>query len=205
MRTHQMILLPICGLIVASIALAGWNPTPMSSSSEQKTLSNQMSSCVQPRQMSLSEMNQENALCPMVMPMKVTTTNGQMSMCPIKADQSIPADASMMTILVPVSFTQIDGKQVMDANVDGDLANSVVLMSMSCGGQNMLQPMKLTPTADDVMLLVPLSPASITRPASVPVYVQGEMKMVPVDQSLSTSGLAVECNAQGQTEAKCVR
>ncbi|MEN6546281.1 MAG: hypothetical protein ABFE07_09595 [Armatimonadia bacterium] len=203
MRRYLTVLLPICGLIVASLALAGWNPTPMSATSEQKALSKQMSTCVQPEQMSLSDMNQENALCPMVMPMKSTATDGQVSMCPIRADQAIPADATMITILVPVSFTQMDGKQVMDVNVDSDLASSVVLMSMSCNGQNVLQPMKLTPAGDDVIVLVPLNAASIAQPASVPVYVEGEMKMVPVDESVSTSGLAVECSAQGQTKVMC--
>lgn len=200
--------LPMSALILASLALAAWNPTPMSATDQnQKALSSQMECCVAPEQASVTEMNKNGMMCPMVMPMQSSMQNGHMSMSPIDASkaQSIPADAKMITILVPVGFTQMNGKQVMDANIDSSLANSVVLMSMSCNGQNQMQPMKLTPAANDVILLVPLSPSTITQPASTPIYYEGEMSMMPVDEQASSQGMAIEASGEGQIEYMCPR
>lgn len=195
-----MVLVALWALPAAT--MAGWNPASTNACPTSQTIAGELAECSQPQAMNTSQMNDQNMMCPMVMPMQSTTTNGQTSLQPMKADQTMPQNAVMITILTPVSIVEVAGQQRLDANIDPSMANAVVLIPMTCNGQQTMQPMQLSPQANDIVLLIPLSPQTMTQTASMGMYMDGEMNSVPLNEQASSSGLAIE-NVEGKTKVMC--
>lgn len=182
--------------------MAAWNPTPTSSCPASMTIAEQIEATSQPETMTTQQMNESDMMCPMVMPMQQTAVNGQTSLQPLTAEQAMPQDAILVTILTPVDIVEVAGQQRLDADIHPSMNNAVVLIPMVCNGQSSLQPMQVSQQPNDIVLLIPLSPTSMAEPASMSIIIEGEMDSVPVNEQASTSGLAVE-STNGQTKVMC--
>lgn len=202
MVKYTLLLAALAVVALPTFALAAWNPTSMSSYPECRALSSEMSDCRAVTTTSVIDMNNQNMMCPMVMPVQTT----EKTITPVSAEASMPQDVTMITTLVPVSIKTISGNDVICASMDDSMANKVVMLPMNCNNQQVLQPVQLKPASADMMILVPLdaSMTSETAPASVAVFIDGNMSMIPIDckASLSSNTLCVAAT-NGQTQIKC--
>ena len=203
MRKYVVLMAVIAIVALPTFAMAGWNCSSMSSCNHCKPLCAGMSSCSTPCNTSVSVISTKSVTCPLVCPMKVTAAG----MVPCSAAEAVPTDVSMITTLVPVSLQTVNGSNVVCATgMSQSMADKVVLLPMSCNNQQVLAPAQCKPVGADRMIFVPLDRQATCQvgPASLAVYMNGNMAMVPIDcpASLSSNAMCMT-STNGQTQILC--
>jgi hypothetical protein len=203
MSKYTLLFVTLLVVALPTFALAAWNATSCSSYPQCQALSQEMNECKTPVNVSCSQMNQQNVMCPMVMPCDMKVENTDMFICPMKAEEPCPAQVKTVTMMVPVSIREIKSKNTITCNMDSKMAGSVVLIPMSSNGQQMMEPCQVKQASDNAMILVPLD-KSMTS-ANVALIIDGSMVLAPVDTSASYSNdaMCLSSDAQGQTKVMC--
>lgn len=117
-----------------------------------------------------------------------TSSTGGLTLQPLVITDTVPADAVMMPMNVPVRFTETANQRCLTTTVDDDLAGLTVLMPASVNGQQVLEPVQLKKGADRLMVL-PTSMETAEGQKRVPVYVNGELVMFPLDCRTTADGI----------------
>ncbi|MHB8995086.1 MAG: hypothetical protein ACYC63_07550 [Armatimonadota bacterium] len=203
MSKYTLLLVALLVVALPTFALAAWNATSMSSYPQCQPLAQEMSDCKTAVPVSIVQLNEQNMMCPMVMPVKVTVEDTRPFLCPMKAEEVCPPapEVKTVTMMVPVSIQEIKGNDTITCSMNSEMANSVVLIPTSSNGQQMMQPVLLKPNGSNTMILVPLD-ETIAAPVQVSLIVDGNMVLAPIDvpASLSSDSLCISADQQNQTK-----
>ena len=204
MSKYTLLFVTLLVVALPTFALAAWNATSMSSYPQCQALSQEMSDCKTAVPVSIVQLNEQNMMCPMIMPVKVTVEDTRPFLCPMKAEETCPPQAKTVTMMVPVKIQEIKGSNTITCSMNSEMANSVVLIPTSCSGQQMMQPVLLKPNGSNTMVLVPLD-ETIAAPVQVSLIVDGDMVMAPIDcpASFSNDMLCINASNQGQINVMC--
>lgn len=203
MLKYALIIAVVVAVALPTFAMAAWNPVPMSSCSSCAPMCSKMSACRTVVNTSFIQMNEQKMMVPLVVPTLVTPTG--CSMC--TPDMAMSDQVTMVTRLVPASVQTIDSNPVICASTCDDLANKVVMLPTVCSGAQTLAPVLVKPMGHGVMTLAPLSeclnPAA--APASLAVFVRGNMCMAPINCGVSTKcgSVCVDASAAGNCNLMC--
>lgn len=182
-----------CGLsllILAALAPAAELAViPMAQVSSCVPLATEMSACVRERPASFAELNQQNLLVPMTLPVRINTSStGGLTLQPLIITDTVPADAVMMPMNVPVRFTETANQRCLTTTVGDDLAGLTILMPASVNGQQVLEPVQLKKDEHRLMVL-PTRMETAEGQMRVPLYVNGELVTFPLDWRTTADGI----------------
>lgn len=185
-------------LVMVLPALGDVIAIPMSQVPSCQPLVQEMTSCVRERPVSFAQLNQQNLFVPMTLPVRLNTNaTGGLTLQPLIITNGVPEDAVMMPLNVPVRFTETPTQRCLVATLDNDLAGLTVLMPASVNGQQMLEPVTLKKDVDRLMVL-PTSMEEAAGATRVPIYMNGELVMFPLDCRTTADGITFCPSCQKQ-------
>lgn len=162
---------------------------PMSQVPSCQSLVSEMSACVREKPVSFVEINQQNLLVPMTLPVRLNTNlAGGLMLQPLIVTNGVPDDAVMMSINVPVRFSETPTQSCLVSTLDTDLAGTTLLMPANVNGQQLLEPVTLKKDMDRLLVL-PTSMDTAAGPTRVPIYMNGQLVMFPLDCRTTADGI----------------
>lgn len=194
MRKHILTVAVLLTLAAfPTLALAGWNPTAMSSYPSCQALSCQMTSCSNVVTTSLVSLCNQSATLPIVVPLE--TAN-----CSLESPCSIscaPPELSFFNATVPVSIQNVNGCPTICTPMDMKLANLVVMVPAACGDKQIMVPALAKPMGHHTMTFAPLdTEACASGSASLPLQINGCTVMAPLNWPgcVQTASFCLPCS-----------
>lgn len=192
-------------LLVPQTARAqGCSPIPMGEMYYAQPLAEQMKACSVPRTLNVDTLNRKNLMVPMMLPVRMVTTNGRMTMIPLVASETMPKDTVMVPLSVPVKIAQAGNQTCLNTTLDRNLDGLLLLLPTTVQGKQLMHPVQVKREGDKLWLL-PTALGAVKDGASVPVYADGQLMMIPFDCTMTADGvrLCPRSTPHGQINVRC--
>lgn len=178
-------------LVTQTLWAQNFTPLPISQCPSVQPLVREMALCKTPQTMTVADLNNKSMMVPMQMPVRLSpASGGRMVMQPLIITDTMPADAVMMPLMVPVKISSTPTQTCLTTTLQNEVAGTMLLMPASVNGNTLMEPVQLK-LDNGKMLMLPTSLDVAEAITNVPMYVDGELIMFPLQCRTTANGITL--------------